>query len=196
MGAMKKVMPADWVVILNSVLVILRQQVDENGDGVFSLSGVLKGTEFERQTVTITKYLQDIGLLTRGKKTPAGAFNWHLVTDRKVTLTDVRKSRAKGSKLKAKPKATKPKVEVVETKPAAKPDTKPKATKPKAETTVSKLEVIGTKLPDLPLWDSLPLLAEVAKAEFDALQAENTALKARLDEVEAFVKSFGSTAKS
>jgi hypothetical protein len=188
MGGMKKVMPADWVVILNSVLVILRQQVDENGDGVFSLSGVLKGTEFERQTVTITKYLQDIGLLTRGKKTPAGAFNWHLVTDRKVTLTDVRKSRAKNPKVKAKPKATKPKAEAVETKP----ETKPKATKPKAQSTAKQLEVIGTKLPDLPLWDSLPLLAEVAKAEFDALQAENAALKARLDEVEAFVQSFGS----
>ncbi len=193
MGEQKKVMAlADWPGILNAALVILRQQVDENGDGVFSLSGVLKGTEFERQTVSITKYLQDIGLLTRGKKTPAGAFNWHLVTDRKVTLTDVRKSRAKNSKVKAKPKATKPKAEAVETKP----ETKPKATKPKAETTAKKLEVIGTKLPDLPLWDSLPLLAEVAKAEFDALQAENAALKARLDEVEAFVQSFGSTARS
>ena len=139
MGEQKKVMAlADWPGILNAALVILRQQVDENGDGVFSLSGVLKGTEFERQTVSITKYLQDIGLLTRGKKTPAGAFNWHLVTDRKVTLTDVRKSRAKNSKVKAKPKATKPKAEAVETKP----ETKPKATKPKAETTAKKLEVI------------------------------------------------------
>ena len=96
----KKVMPADWVVILNAVLVILREQVDEKGDGVFSLSGVLKGTEFERQTVTITKYLQDIGLLTRGKKTPSGAFNWHLVTDRKVTLAMIRKARAASSKSK------------------------------------------------------------------------------------------------
>jgi hypothetical protein len=199
MGEQKKVMAlADWPGILNAALVILRKQVDANGYGVFSMVDVFKDTEYRKQVPTISRYLQTLGILTRGKKTAAGPYAWHLVMDRKVTVADVRKVRTASAvklpKTTKKPKATK--VEVVETKPAAKPQTKPKATKPKAESTAKQLEVIGTKLPDLPLWDSLPLLAEVAKAEFDALQAENAALKARLDEVEAFVQSFGSTARS
>ena len=176
----KKVMPADWVVILNNVLVILREQVDENGYGVFSLSGVLKGTEFERQTVTITKYLQDIGLLTRGKKTPAGAFNWHLVTDRKVTLANVRKARAASSKskpAKAKVQTTK---KVAEATATPKVEQKPK---PKP---------LDEQLTDLYPWDKLTIMAQAAKAEYDALRAENAQLKARLDKVTALVESFTS----
>jgi len=180
MGDMKKkIMPADWVVILNGALVILREQVDENGDGVFSLSGVLKGTEFEPQTVTIMKYLQNLGLITRGKRTPAGAFNWHLVTDRKVTLAMVRKARAASSKSKP----TKSKVQTTEEK-----NTKPTATT-KLE---QKPKQLDEQLTDLYPWDKLTIMAEAAKAEYDALLAENAQLKARLDKVTALVESFTS----
>lgn len=178
-GIKKKVMPADWVVILNSVLVILREQVDESGHGVFSLSGVLKDTEFERQTVTITKYLQDIGLLTRGKKTPAGAFNWHLVTDRKVTLAMIRKARAASSKSKpVKAKVQTTKKTTTKSSPTPKVEQKPKP--------------LDEQLTDLYPWDSLTIMAQAAKAEYDALLAENAQLKARLDKVTALVESFTS----
>ena len=164
MGAPHKVMAVqDWPGILNNVLVVLREQVDESGVGVFSLSGVLKGTEFEKQTNTVSRYLQELQILTRGKKTSGGAYTWHLVTDRKVTLTDVRKVRKKNSKTSPKPKATQPKAKPLE-----------------------------EQLPDLSPWDSLPLVAQAAKQEFDALLAENAALKARLDEVVALVESFAS----
>lgn len=85
-----------WPDILNDVIMLLQKHVDRQGKGIFSFREVLKGTKYERQSVTILKYLSGLGVLVRGKRTEGRQFSWQL-KPRKVTLRDVRRVRTANS---------------------------------------------------------------------------------------------------
>ena len=85
---------AEWPNILNNSQEIVAGHVDGDGNGVFSILAIFTGTQYQRQVATISRYLQDMGILVRGRRTPTGAFNWHF-KPRKVTVADVRKARAR-----------------------------------------------------------------------------------------------------
>lgn len=155
---------ADWPSILNEAQNIIKTHVDDEGKGVFSFTSIFEGTQYQRQAPTVSRYLQDLGILIRGRRTAEGAFNWTL-KPRKVNVRDVRKARAKRSAktgLPAKVTAT----------------SKPKASKPSASLVRNNPKQVS-KL--IPLGESLPMLVEVV----ESLRKENDALKTRIAELEA-----------
>jgi hypothetical protein len=156
---------AEWPGILNAAQDIVKKHVDANGNGVFSFTSIFEGTAYQRQTPSINRYLKELGILIRGRRTAEGAFNWTL-KPRKVTVADVRKARAK------RPTATK----TTRTKPGRKPRTA-KITTPDSPPIPASPK--GSK--KVPLAESVPMLVEVV----ESLRKENDALKARIAELEA-----------
>jgi hypothetical protein len=161
---------AEWPGILNAAQEVIKKHVDANGNGVFSFTSIFEGTQYQRQAPTICRYLQDLGILVRGRRTAEGPFNWTL-KPRKVNVTDVRKARAKRphtdtfKTTRTKPKARKPRTAKIT---ASTPDIPPIPASPK-----------GSK--KVPLAESVPMLVEVV----ESLRKENDALKARIAELEA-----------
>ena len=157
---------AEWPGILNAAQDIIKAHVDGEGKGVFSFTSIFEGTQYQRQAPTVSRYLQDLGILIRGRRTVEGAFNWTL-KPRKVNVRDVRKARAK------RPTATK----TTRMKPKAKPRTA-KITTPDSPPIPASPK--GSKKV-VPLAESVPMLVEVV----ETLRKENDALKARIAELEA-----------
>jgi hypothetical protein len=159
---------AEWPGILNAAQDILKKHVDANGNGVFSFTAIFEGTAYQRQTPSINRYLQELGILVRGRRTAEGAFNWTL-KPRKVTVADVRKARAK------RPTPTK----TARTKSKVR---KPRTVKITASTPESPPIPASSKgSKKVPLAESVPMLLEVV----ETLRKENDALKARIAELEA-----------
>lgn len=159
---------AEWPGILNAAQGEIKKHVDANGNGVFSFTNIFEGTQYQRQAPTVSRYLQDLGILIRGRRTAEGAFNWTL-KPRKVTVADVRKARAKRptatKTIRTKSKARKPRTAKIT---ASTPDSPPIPASPK-----------GSK--KVPLAESVTMLVEVV----ESLRKENDALKARIAELEA-----------
>lgn len=159
---------ADWPGILNASQDIIKKHVDDEGKGVFSFTSIFEGTAYQRQTPSINRYLKELGILIRGRRTAEGAFNWTL-KPRKVTVADVRKARAKRptatKTIRTKSRARKPRTSKIT---ASTPDSPPIPASPK-----------GSK--KVPLAESVPMLLEVV----ETLRKENDALKARIAELEA-----------
>lgn len=161
---------ADWPGILNASQDIIKAHVDDNGNGVFSFISLFEGTQYQRQAPTICRYLQDLGILVRGRRTAEGAFNWTLKS-RKVNVGDVRKARAKRST------TTDDKAARMKSKTR-----NAKATKIKAPSATSSSHIpVGSKelKKIIPLGESLPMLVEVV----ESLRKENNDLKAQLKEL-------------
>jgi hypothetical protein len=161
-----------WPAILNWMVNILSENVDKTGKGSFSLRTLIKGTEHEGRVNDISRYLQVIGVIERGPKSFGGPHSWKLDLSRgEITVDDVAKAR------KAIAAESKPKLEVVKTKPKtkAKPKVKPAS--------------VSKSNPSLPLDELLPLLAEAAevtKLEMATLREENAKLKAQLAATDKF----------
>lgn len=158
---------ADWPGILNASQDIIKKHVDANGNGVFSFISLFEGTQYQRQAPTICRYLQDLGILVRGRRTAEGAFNWTL-KPRKVNVTDVRKARAK--RPSAKTASTKSKARKATIK-------KIKATPTLNDVTIQTGSKELKKL--IPLGESLLMLVEVV----ESLRKENNDLKAQIKEL-------------
>jgi hypothetical protein len=161
---------AEWPGILNPAQEIVKKHVDAKGNGVFSFTKIFEGTQYQRQAPTICRYLQDLGILVKGRKTAGGAFNWTL-KPRKVTVADVRKARAKRphtdtfKNTRTRPKARKPRTAKIT---ASTPDSPP----------IQASKKVPKKLP---LTESLPMLLEVV----ETLRKENDELKSQIKELKA-----------
>ena len=163
---------ADWPGILNKSQDIIKAHVNDEGNGVFSLISIFEGTEFQRQSPTISRYLQDLGILIRGRRTAEGAFNWTL-SPRKVSVADVRKARSTRTHSGGKTKAKKP------TGSARKPRSAKVTTVPTPDSSSIKMSPKESK--KVSLAESLPMLVEIV----EILRKENAELKAKIIELES-----------
>jgi hypothetical protein len=76
------------------VLISLRKQVDENGNGVFKLSEVTRSLGYGQQTNAISMHLQNLRLLSPVQRQSDGRFLWWVdLTKKRITLADIKRSR-------------------------------------------------------------------------------------------------------
>jgi len=114
-----------WVTILNKVLEALRQQVDENGNGVFRLPEITEPLGYRPQTSTISRHLQNLRLLQPVQKQADGRYLWRVnLTKRRITQADIKKSREKEAARKL----------ANSTKPAKRVPRKPTTAEPRSAT--------------------------------------------------------------